>query len=174
MNKFFNFLEIEKRIWGNNLITVPLFDALLILFAMVCGAFTGSSRALGEIFNFTVSAPHEAIVYGVIMAYLYMLAETFFGAKDWKVMVLRPLLLAAEIALAYVLGMVLSLIIIAVVAIVLFLIVLGLILNMVSGGLNTKTVRGRMRSDGGLDGDDGKVYDIGSDGKARERNDLLG
>lgn len=174
MKKFFNLLNIEKRIWGDNLVSAPLFDAILVLFAMVCGAFAGSTSALSEMFNSEIALPHQAIVYGVITAYLFMLAESVFGAKDWKVMVLRPLLLAAEMALAYVLGMVLSLIIIAIVAIILALIVLGLVLDLVSSELNTKTISGKIRYDGGLDGEDGQVYDIGDDGKARKRNNLLG
>lgn len=190
LKNFLYILEVDKKIWGNNLIAPPLFDALALLFVMVLGAVSAGATILNSILNTSYVIPSAVVWLSVTIVFLYLVGESVFGGRTWQVCLVRPLLMVAEVVVAYFLGYLLSAVIIAIVSIVLAIIVLVLVLKLTaavaldgagsssgvsSSGGNAEKEPDYILQDGLMDiklyengsdykGDDGHFYEKNDDG----------
>lgn len=140
MNKLLNLFEIDKKIWGDDLIAPPMFDAIALLFVMFLGALLGGTSVFDAMWKTHIQVSSGSVWYAVMVVYLYLMAESIFGGQTWKVYVLRPLLMAVEVLAAYFLGYIFSIVIVVIVSFVFALFLLAYVFKAAVESLETEEI----------------------------------
>ena len=175
-NRLSYIYNIEKKIWGEQTNPNRYLATFIILLAAIMGAFLGGSEFLNEMFNWDIkSLTLTASIGMLIFLIAYNVAESIIATETANVATLRSLILSGFVILAFVIGVVASVIILLAVTIfVAIYIIITAIQIALGNGVGSKGKRWKLdngdqvREEKGLLGES---YYKGSSGKSYDTND---
>lgn len=135
------FWNLDKRIWGDKIEANRYFATLSIMYAVLMGAFTGGGRVFSEWFGWNTAT--SIVAMGALLIFIWgvNLAESIVASRTAMVALWRSLLLLLILILAFVFGVVTS-------VVAIFLVSAWIVLSFIGYALRSSGGSGR-RSGGG-------------------------
>lgn len=99
-------LNIDKKLWGNKLESNPYIILFMALFSAVAGVFAGGQGVYNFIVGSGLPENLPIVLYSILTAWLYLVAETIIGTNNVGVIIGRSISTLFVLLLSFTFGII--------------------------------------------------------------------